>query len=421
MTDIKNKILKLVNKNNEYVLALSGGVDSAVLASIFNELNLSYRTIFVNHNQKDSSLLQKSAEEIAKNLETSHENIITDLEENASETKMREKRYGLLFDNLKKNEILVTGHHKDDKVGTFLINLFRGTRLKGLTSIKAENENLLRPLINTKKSEIQDYAIKNNIAFTEDSTNQNNEISRNWIRNQLIPEVDERFPGEINKKIFNLILEIEVLLENKVEVRKFIKFAKGYFEVPLLLIQENDSRSNYLISLISSSIGQIGLQGDDLKKIFSVIDNGSHVSYHKNWAVSNHAGLVIFIEKEMWKFNSDQDMIFGYFNFQESTNFNYLNNWKLLAPKNFIKNLNLSTISKGDKILIDGSLQKVSEVMRSFGVKDPLREVWPIVKIDNKAIWIPGIRKSDLLKDFDSENNKHTIMTVIEKSNFESV
>ena len=122
MTDIKNKILKLVNKNNEYVLALSGGVDSAVLASIFKELNLSYRTIFVNHNQKDSSLLQKSAEEIAKNLETSHENIITDLEENASETKMREKRYGLLFDNLKKNEILVTGHHKDDKVETFLIN-----------------------------------------------------------------------------------------------------------------------------------------------------------------------------------------------------------------------------------------------------------------------------------------------------------
>ena len=47
MTDIKNKILKLVNKNNEYVLALSGGVDSAVLASIFNELNLSYRTILL--------------------------------------------------------------------------------------------------------------------------------------------------------------------------------------------------------------------------------------------------------------------------------------------------------------------------------------------------------------------------------------
>ena len=130
MTDIKNKILKLVNKNNKYVLALSGGVDSAVLASIFNELNLSYRTIFVNHNQKDSSLLQKSAEEIAKHLKTSHENIISDLEENASETKMRETRYGLLFDNLRKDEILVTGHHKDDKVETFLINLFRVTCLK---------------------------------------------------------------------------------------------------------------------------------------------------------------------------------------------------------------------------------------------------------------------------------------------------
>ena len=421
MTDIKNKILKLVNKNNEYVLALSGGVDSAVLASIFNDLDLSYRTIFVNHNQKDSNLLQKSAEEIANNLETSHENIISDLEENASETKMREKRYGLLFDNLRKDEILVTGHHKDDKVETFLINLFRGTRLKGLTSIKAKNEHLLRPLINTKKSEILDYAIRNDIVFTEDTTNQNNEISRNWIRNKLIPELDERFSGEINKKISNLILEIEVLLESKEEVKKYIKFAKGYFEVPLLLIQENNSRTNYLIYLISSSIGQSGLQGEDLKKIFSAINNRSHVSYHKNWLVSYHAGLVIFIEKEMWKLNSDKDMVFGFFNFQETTKCNYLNNWKLLVPKNYMENLNLSTISKGDKMSVDGSLQKVSEVMRSFGVKEPLREVWPIVKIDNKVIWIPGIRKSDLVKDFDSENNKNTITTVIEKSNFESI
>ena len=96
MTDIKNKILKLVNKNHEYVLALSGGVDSAVLASIFKDLDLSYRTIFVNHNQKDSNLLQKSAEEIAKNLKTNHENIISDLEENASEQKW--KKTNVQFD-----------------------------------------------------------------------------------------------------------------------------------------------------------------------------------------------------------------------------------------------------------------------------------------------------------------------------------
>ena len=382
---------------------------------------MSYRTIFVNHNQKDSNLLQKSAEEIAKNLKTNHENIISDLEENASETKMREKRYGLLLDNLKKKEILVTGHHKDDKVETFLINLFRGTRLKGLTSIKAENDNLLRPLINIKKSEIEDYAIRNNIVFTEDTTNQNNEISRNWIRNKLIPEVDERFPGQINKKISNLILEIEVLLESKVEVKKYIKFAKGYFEVPLLLIQENDSRTNYLISLISSSIGQSGLQGDDLKKIYSSINSRSHVSYHKNWVVSNQSGLVVFIEKEMWKLNSDEDMTFGYFNFQHTTKCNYSNNWKLGVPQNLVGNFNLSSISSGDKITINGSSQKVSEVLRSFGVKEPLREVWPIAKIDNEVIWIPGVRKSDLAKDFDSENNKHIITTSIEKSNFESI
>ena len=85
------------------------------------------------------------------------------------------------------------------------------------------------------------------------------------------------------------------------------------------------------------------------------------------------------------------------------------------------KIFNLSPISNGDKISINGSSQKVSEVLRSFGVKEPLREVWPIAKIDNEVIWIPGVRKSDLVKDFDSENNKHIITTSIEKSNFESI
>ena len=158
-----------------------------------------------------------------------------------------------------------------------------------------------------------------------------------------------------------------------------------------------------------------------MKKIFSVIDNGSHVSYHKNWIVSSHAGLVIFIEKEMWKFNSDEDKIFGYFNFQHTTKCNYSNKWKLGVPQNLVGNFNLSSISSGDKISINGSSQKVSEVLRSFGVKEPLREVWPIAKIDNEVIWIPGVRKSDLAKDFDSENNKHIITTSIEKSNFESI
>ena len=86
-----------------------------------------------------------------------------------------------------------------------------------------------------------------------------------------------------------------------------------------------------------------------------------------------------------------------------------------------MENFNLSSISSGDKISINGSSQKVSEVLRSFGVKESLREVWPIVKFDNKVIWIPGIRKSDLVKDFDSENNQHTITTSIEKSNFENI
>ena len=81
---------------------------------------------------------------------------------------------------------MLTGHNLSDKAETLLINLFRGTRLEGLKSINSENSLSSKPMINISKKEIYEYANKNDIPYSEDPTNKDNNIVRNWIRNFLI-------------------------------------------------------------------------------------------------------------------------------------------------------------------------------------------------------------------------------------------
>ncbi len=420
MTEIENKIANLLNPNHNYVVALSGGVDSSVLIHIVCSYTSNVRSVFVNHNQKDSNKLQKSAESIAKGLDIDHLNLDVQLDFNASETKMREARYKVLFNNMKQDEILLLGHQNDDRVETFLINLFRGTRLKGLVSINQKSKNILRPLIDVKKSSIIQYAQDKKIHFTEDSTNKDNSILRNWLRNKIIPSIEKNFKGDLNYKIQNLIYEIDELTKNDKHLISYIKTARGYVEVPVSLINKHNSASYYLLSTISQHIGQSGLQNADLQKIFSVIEENNRKSFFENWEVSIQSGLLMFINKDKWITNDDLINPRGYFNFKKYDSINILNNWSISLPKYLEDEIYLSIISDGDSFKADNHIQKVSELFRSYGVNKSLREVWPVLKLKDTILWIPGIRKSSEGNWLETQKDKFIISASTEKVSIEN-
>ena len=417
MVDIQSSVSEVTSSSDRYVIAISGGVDSAVLAHIFYELKLNFRTVFINHNQKGSEELKQSAQALSDILKLNHKCIETDIEIDSSETLMREARYEALNNDIDEKEILVTAHHRDDKIETFFINLLRGTRLKGLTSIALKRNNIIRPLINNSKSQIIEYAKDNDIYFQDDVTNFDNSISRNWIRNELIPEVENRFPGNLNNKITDLILEIEESTKEDTEIKKYIKCAPGYFEVPACLLKHNSSETNYLLSIISQLVGQSGLQTSDIKNMFKALSSGKQVSYFENWIVSQQLGLLIFVNKEEWKFKQNTNS-FGYFQFVTTEYRETRNNWSLALQNISNNQISYESVSPGDFIILDNKKQKVSEVLRSSGIQDVLREVWPLVKKDDEVIWIPGLRKSDNVQvnEFESTKNINIITASIEKS-----
>ena len=417
MVDIQSSVSDVTSTSDRYVIAISGGVDSAVLTHIFYELKLNFRTVFINHNQKGSEELRQSAQALSDILKLNHKCIETDIEIDSSETLMREARYEALNNDIDEKEILVTAHHRDDKIETFFINLLRGTRLKGLTSIALKSNNIIRPMINISKSQIMKYAKENDIYFRNDVSNFDNSILRNWIRNELIPEVENRFPGNLNNKITDLILEIEERTKEDTEIKKYIKYAPGYFEIPACLLKHKSSKTNYLLSIISQLVGQSGLQTSDIKNIFKALSSGKQVSYFENWIVSQQLGLLIFVNKEEWKFKQNTNS-FGYFKFVTTEYCETRNNWSLALQNISNDQISFESVSPGDFIILDNKKQKVSEVLRSSGIQDALREVWPLVKKDDEVIWIPGLRKSDnvKVKEFESTKNINIITASIEKS-----
>lgn len=416
---IEKHIKENLNNTKNYVIALSGGVDSAVLAKIASENTKKLRSVFVRHNQEHSEDLEKAAKSIAKKLKIKHKVLDSPLELGSSETKMREVRYELLFKELKNGEILLTGHTLSDKVETFFLNLLRGTRVQGLKSIPQVIDNIERPLINISKNEIVTYAKEHKIEYLDDLTNFENKILRNWIRNELIPEVDKRLPGNVEEKISLLVNEIETIFDDNNLNFKYIKLANGYIEIPIRLVQNRNIKRNIYLSLISNAIGIPSFQKKDIEKIENVINTGSKTQLNNDWSCTSSNSLLIFINKKNWlEEYQKKDKHFGYFKFSLEDNISFNNNWTARLPIDY-ENIEIRPLNDGDKILINGKENKVSEVLRNYGIRNLLKEVWPIISKDEEILWIPGVRKSDLLKKYEINKESNILVASIEKSSFE--
>ena len=231
---IDQNFLKL--KENKFLLAHSGGVDSSVLFDLFLKLDLQFGLVHCNFNlrgnesEDDYNFVKEVANSYKKTFFYKKFNTIkySTLNKKSIQLSARELRYSWFLEILEKEnyKYIVTAHHLNDQLETFLINSSRGSGLKGIIGIPSKNNNLLRPLLIFSKDKILDYAKKNKIKWREDSSNKENKYLRNFIRNKIIKAWIKYDPELINK-FSNTLINLNSTHEAfKVIIKKF---KKDYF------------------------------------------------------------------------------------------------------------------------------------------------------------------------------------------------
>lgn len=201
LSAFKSQLDKLVHfpENQSYLLAVSGGVDSMVLAHCFKESGIKFQVAHINYKLRgeDSELDQKTAEDFCKKHHIEfHLYEVSEKDrkpEHSIQLWARELRYDF-FKQVQKREnleFLVTAHHLNDQLETFIINLSKAAGLNGLSGIPANSNRILRPFLPFSKEEIYAFAKENRIEYREDLSNRKNDYLRNKIRNEVVPKLLE--------------------------------------------------------------------------------------------------------------------------------------------------------------------------------------------------------------------------------------
>ena len=184
-------------KDANLLLAISGGIDSMVMAELFHKLGYNFSIAHCNFQLRgtESFLDQQFVKSFAEKNLIPFYTTIFDTKAFAEDYKLsiqmaaRELRYNWFYELAAENafDYILTAHHSDDNLETFLINLSRGTGIDGLTGIPQQNEKIIRPILLFSRKQIEDFAAENNIEWREDSSNASDKYIRNKIRHDLVP------------------------------------------------------------------------------------------------------------------------------------------------------------------------------------------------------------------------------------------
>lgn len=199
---VKNCIINnnLIDVNGTVLVGFSGGADSVSLLYALKKLGYNVLALHVEHGIRGEEALQDAL--FAKNFckengipfYVEHINVPEFAKKNgfSLETAARIERHRIFNEYSKKFQCpIALAHNKNDQAETVLMHLLRGSGLNGLTGMKYASDNVIRPLLDVSRDEIEVFNAKNNLSFVTDSTNLSNDYTRNKIRNKVIPYLNE--------------------------------------------------------------------------------------------------------------------------------------------------------------------------------------------------------------------------------------
>lgn len=423
-----NQLLPVYNRNNsiKIVVGLSGGADSIVLLYILHQLGYPCLAAHCNfhlrgeESNRDENLVKSFTKRLEIPLFIKHFDTILYAKEKKISIEMaaRELRYQW-FEELRNKEnadVIAIAHHQDDNIETFILNLTRGTGIKGLTGIQPKNGNIIRPLLSVSKTEILEFAEKKNLDYETDSTNLQDEFTRNKIRLSIIPLMQTINPS-INTTLINTLenlTEARKIYDEYIHNKKKKIFDKEKGTINIDKLNSSASPEAILFEILKD----YGFNRDSIKNISKALNSQSGKEFYSSKYVlikDRYNLLILPIREEsdetVFEISSEIQMIEtplrinmkfqvmdSSFNIQKNKNIAYFDADKLKFP------LFIRRWEKGDKFVPFGmtGFQKLSDYFTNQKLSKPDKEnIWLLCS-GNDIIWIIGHRTDNRYKISDN-------------------
>jgi tRNA(Ile)-lysidine synthase len=307
----QSKFNQLLAAGEAIILASSGGLDSTVLAHLLKANQIPFVLAHANFKLRgeESTRDQDFVQELGLQLNVPVFIKQFETELYAAEAKLsiqeaaREIRYNwfteLLVGQNKDFRLsgIATAHHTDDSIETMLMHFFRGTGIEGLTGIPAwhREKRVIRPLLPFTRKELESFALLKGIKFITDSSNSKDDYTRNYFRNQLIPQLEEVFPQVRDNLQRNLTRfeEAAVLYQNGVNqtILKLIEPKGKEWHISILKWK----KVNPLQTITWEIIRKFGFSANQTKEVIKLFDadNASTIQSPSHRIIKNRVWMII--------------------------------------------------------------------------------------------------------------------------------
>jgi len=413
-------------KQKKLLLATSCGIDSMVMADLFLKQNFEIAIAHCNFQLRgiESFEDQKFIENFAE--KNSIPVFITQFDTKAfaedyklsTQVAARELRYNWFYELLETEnyDYILTAHHADDNLETFLINLSRGTGIEGLTGIPQQNGKIIRPLLAFGRNEIEAYANENQIEWREDSSNSSDKYLRNKIRHDLVPVLKELNPEFLAafQKTQDYLQQTQSMAEDAAIIvyQQVAQEANDEIHFNLKKLKKLPNYHSYLYQWLR----EFGFSA--WKDIYALAESqsGKQVFAREFRLIKNRDFLILLPLKneiETMEFSIDENT--KEVNFPIKLSFSKVDSMMETSNKTIFTDaekvvfpLTLRRWNEGDVFEpfgMDGKSKKVSKFFKDEKLSLAEKEKTWLLCSGNKIVWIVGTRADERFKVSDSTKN----------------
>ncbi len=452
----------MINNGDTVIVGLSGGCDSVALFMLFQKykeyLGISIEAVHLNHLVRSDSYADENfCVELCERFNTPLHRYHVDIEKLAKEQKLsseeagRHERYKAFNNHVKDCHYkIAVAHNKNDVAETFLMRLFRGAGTNGLKSIAPVRDNIIRPIIEIERKDLENYLNSLSQPFCTDSTNLLPIYTRNKIRLNLLPMLKSDFNKNIISTLYDTskILEEEQDFVNAVTVKTFKEISTFDNNKLTINLKDFNNLHTYLqkqVLLKATSYFIENNQNISKKHLHSILeiiknqrDGERTLNLPNNLLVQKTYNHLIFKKKEIQQSVVEQDLNLDTLLFIKEVNkyiyakvltekeFYDLENNNMdcfdLIPKNIIsKDLKVNIVKSpifcyysvydylhikvrsrqnGDKINIKNlGTKKLKDYFIDKKIPKECRDLIPLIALGNEVLWV--------LDDFNTVNNNY--------------